>query len=298
MKVYYNTDYTASEYAFDTTRKSAEIANYITNVTRIRELEVEDPSYAYQLTEKLINKMHSAEYVKAVKTGSPTNLAESQGFEWDESIYTMALAHNAGLVAATQHVLYNNNKVAGSLSSGLHHSSKDNGVGFCTFNGIAIAAQAAHEYGAKRILSLDFDAHCGGGTYSMTRDIGVVQVDVICSMFDDYDITDDESRYFLAHEELSYDNLIKTALDYSTTLGPWDFVIYNAGMDPYNCGVTFQELARREEAVAQWAKANNYPIIFALAGGYTWGNVTMKDLVDLHTLTVRSFAEVFSADPN
>jgi hypothetical protein len=41
------------------------------------------------------------------------------------------------------------------------------GAGFCTFNGLALAALAALDLGAKRVLVLDLDAHCGGGTHEL-----------------------------------------------------------------------------------------------------------------------------------
>jgi hypothetical protein len=32
------------------------------------------------------------------------------------------------------------------------------------------------------------------------------------------------------------------------------------------------------------------PAIFALAGGYTWGNKTMNDVVDWHRITLNTWA--------
>lgn len=45
-----------------------------------------------------------------------------------------------------------------------HHARKANGMGFCLFNNIAIAAQKAISMGIKRILILDWDVHHGNGT--------------------------------------------------------------------------------------------------------------------------------------
>jgi hypothetical protein len=124
------------------------------------------------------------EYVRAVRTGTPSDLAESQGFDWDPKLPSMAIAHSAGLVAAVSEVLTSTTRVAGSLSSGLHHARQDRGAGYCTFNGLAVAATEALDRGAERILVLDFDAHCGGGTRSMTSPDAVVQIDVSTVMFD------------------------------------------------------------------------------------------------------------------
>ena len=58
---------------------------------------------------------------------------------------------------------------AGALSSGLHHASTERGNGFCTFNGLALAARALMDGGANHVLILDLDAHCEGGTYEIVH---------------------------------------------------------------------------------------------------------------------------------
>jgi acetoin utilization deacetylase AcuC-like enzyme len=61
------------------------------------------------------------------------------------------------------------------------------GQGFCTFNGLALAARAARSAGAEHILVLDLDAHCGGGTHELLGgDPGVSQLDVAVDRFDRY----------------------------------------------------------------------------------------------------------------
>src|SRR5207344_3053498 len=112
------------------------------------------------ISESHITPVHDAAYVQAVKTGEPLRLAQSQGFTWDPGLWPMVLASNGGAVAAAAAALEQG--VAGSLSSGLHHARRARGSGFCTFNGLAIAAREALAAGAGAILILDLDAHCGG----------------------------------------------------------------------------------------------------------------------------------------
>lgn len=291
MKVFFNDDFTASAYAFETTRKSKFVANHIAE--NINSVELVDPSSFYDETEQLITNRHQTGYFLAVRDGEPRWLAESQGFKWDKGIYTMALAHNAGIVAAVDYVFSGDDKFSGSLSSGLHHAKIKNGSGFCTFNGLAVGALAAHQRGADRILCLDFDAHCGGGTYSMTRDLGLVQVDVSTSAFDAYDIEDgDISQLEIVSGRDNYLRDIQNALDYADGCGEWDFVFYNAGMDPVNTLVSMAELRDREEMVADWVSRHNYPTVFTLAGGYLDGTTDMDDLVNLHSSTVKAFSAV------
>ena len=63
-------------------------------------------------------------------------------------------------------------------------------------------------------------------------------------------------------------------------------------MDPINAGISKSTLAWREELIAEWQDALNVPLVFALAGGYTWGSVTMPQLTNLHRLTIKAFAEM------
>jgi acetoin utilization deacetylase AcuC-like enzyme len=52
-----------------------------------------------------------------------------------------------------------------------HHAERSNAMGFCLFNSIAIAAQAALATpGVQRVAILDFDVHHGNGTFDIFRD--------------------------------------------------------------------------------------------------------------------------------
>jgi hypothetical protein len=76
---------------------------------------------------------------------------------------------------------------AGSLSSGLHHARRARGTGFCTFNGLALGARRAIGAGARSVLIIDLDAHCGGGTAELLADDpAVAQVDLAVDAFDWY----------------------------------------------------------------------------------------------------------------
>ena len=253
----------------------------------VENLEVYDPFLFVDETKMLIDGIHAPEYISALKTGTPQNLAESQGFDWDSKIWDMAVAHSSGLVAGTDYAIEEHTQT-GSLSSGLHHARRGFGGGFCTINGLAVAAQHAINKGARRVLIIDFDAHGGGGTWSIIRESmpTVTQVDVSCSPFDSYEPTGDSM--FIDASRSEYKTCILKALNYSISLGDFDIIIYNAGMDPLNSGVSIDDIIWRETAVRSFI--GRTPAVFALAGGYTWGRKSMDDVVSWHRLTIEKWA--------
>jgi acetoin utilization deacetylase AcuC-like enzyme len=286
--VFYNSNYVASDYAFDTTRKSGALATALEGDSSV---VVVDPAQFAARAEELIDRLHSPEYVQAVRSGTPSDLAESQGFEWDPNIPSMAIAHSAGLVAGVGEVMTSASRVSGSLSSGLHHARQDRGAGYCTFNGLAVAATEALDRGAERILVLDFDAHGGGGTRSMTSIDEVVQIDVSTVMFDGWQPSAPHDSLTYADPD-SYIDDVASALHHASKAGTFDLVIYNAGVDPANSGVSTADLSLRERMVAEWATERGQRLVYALAGGYTGGAIDMDDLVALHRLTIDAFVSL------
>jgi len=288
LSIFVNPDFYASNYEFDTTRKSKDIVDSLL-LSPIPGVELIDPINYYEEAEKIISSIHSPEYLAAVRTGKPRSLAQSSSFTWDKDIYTMARAHVAGMVAATISALMTSGRV-GSLSSGMHHASFERGAGFCTFNGLAAAIKAALNTGVQRILCLDYDAHAGGGTSNIMQKLfpeTVVQVDVTVSAFDTWTPTGN-SRLDIV-EPSNYRAAITESLDYASSLAPFDLIIYNAGVDIRNSGVSEADLRAREEMVSDFIGAT--PAVFGLAGGYTWGRYNIDDVVGWHRLTINEWAK-------
>jgi acetoin utilization deacetylase AcuC-like enzyme len=150
----------------------------------------------------------------------------------------------------------------------------------------------AIDAGARRVLILDLDAHCGGGTYSLVAEWPEVSgVDVSVSAFDAYQ-AGERFTLDLVGEADAYLPTIRRRLDEVRAQG-WDLVLYNAGMDPHQdaggrAGITTDVLAVREELVFRWADDVGVPVAFCLAGGYTGHRMPQDRLVDLHRLTVEA----------
>ena len=308
VNIYWNEDFIASKYAFDTTRKSKHVADSLKS-NKIKGIKLADP-YKSKHTDnedidRLIDVSHSSEYIDALRTGSPRSLAETQGFDWDKEMYKMASAHTHGMVASVKEVMANGGR-SGSLSSGLHHADDTMGSGFCTINGVAMSAFAVVE-AQRKALILDFDAHCGGGTArhiakfksKYGKDLGnsIIQVDVSVSAFDMWDPSIlDKSKLILSDAfGVSSDHIylsdIDQALEYASSVYTDDMVvIYNAGVDPANVSmqITDKTIAQREKLVSEWI--GDKPAIFSLAGGYTWGK-TMDEVVNMHRHVISEWAE-------
>lgn len=290
MKLFYSDAYVASSLEFDTTRKAQWVADSLRE-RPIAGVELVAPA---PLTEERLRAVHDAAYVESIRTGRPESLACSMGFPWDEGRWTSAAASNGGAVAAALAALREG--VAGSLSSGLHHAARDRGRGFCTFNGLALAAREALQSGARRVLILDLDAHCGGGTRSLIReDERIAQVDVAVDGFDRY-APGPRASLDLVTDAREYLPTIERRL--SEVEAGFDLCLYNAGMDPYEyCntgglnGVTREILAEREQRVFAWCRSRALPVAFVLAGGYVTPPLfERQELVELHRMTVAEAA--------
>ncbi len=308
LNIFYNNDYTASPEVFETTRKSKVIADKITEKHN-GQIKIVDPSTVVgkSVVSELIEATHTQDYIRALRTGKPSGSARSSGFEWGDSTYDFALAHTNGVVSSVESVIVEPSR-AGTLSSGLHHASPEHGSGFCTVNGLAVGALYSVMNGRK-VMILDFDAHCGGGTMKhinrMTK-LGqinrgdVIQVDLSVSGFDSYSesadhylrvvsLNSDDSTDTNDDEYIEWitDALVASESRYEDGM----IVLYNAGIDPINVvdfADPFGVLERREELVSSWI--GDKPAVFTLAGGYKWNDFTMDDIADGHLINIETWS--------
>ncbi len=286
-KLYYNNKYTGAEHAFDTTRKSKYIAETLGYE------QITNPALMVPQAHEYIARSISPEYHKDLQDGGP--LASSNGFKWDRGIWEMAVNSTAGVLSAVESALKDG--ISGSLSSGLHHADYHSGSGFCTVNGLVVAAKymtSIHGIG-QHIVVLDFDAHNGGGTVNSLRtlylDENVDQYDLSTNLFDEYE-QDDKHTITIATNDEEYLNSVDVILE---TMGTPNLVLYNAGTDPYPT-ISHATLRERDYNVFEHCLSSEIPVAFVLAGGYTWSQ-DMDSLVDSHLNTI-GMAQVALDDVN
>ena len=318
LLVHYCPAYVAAAHAFDTTRKAAWVADAVRDLDGVR---IVAPSAAWDdaAVAAAIRRVHDAGYVDALATGEPRALAESQGFTWDPGLWTAVRASTAGVLSAVDVVLdaagaasdvgatdaADAVRLSGSLSSGMHHAKFATGDGFCTVNGLVVAAQHAVTHHDVDVTIFDVDAHAGGGTDELLRlhdaSLGLDRVrhlDLTTKPFDSYvhrtprpgDVNIEDTA--LGSDD-AYLEAIDVLLDALPTVAAGarpHLVLHNAGMDP-SPEISFAALAERERRVAATLVARGLAGVFVLAGGYTW-SASEDEVARAHASTVRAFADV------
>jgi len=256
-----------------------------------------------------LRRTHTDAYIEAVRTGVPRDLAESQKFPWSPALWPSVLLTNGGVLAAAERALADG--VAAAIASGFHHSHADHGEGFCTFNGLVVAAEALRAAGrVKTVAVLDLDLHYGNGTASLCAGRPWL---FNCSIYgNDYwhnkPYKDVEHRrhsdgpnhvsYALANGSGRPELLDALARGMRELLawGKPDLLIYQAGADPYRedpyspLNLDHADLRERDRVVFAFAKRERIPTAWVLAGGYT---PDVKKVVDVHLGTFEAALSVY-----
>jgi acetoin utilization deacetylase AcuC-like enzyme len=308
LLVHYSPAYVAAAHAFDTTRKAAWVADAVRDIDGVH-LVAPSPTWDDVTVEAAIRRVHDGAYVDALATGEPRELAESQGFTWDTGLWTAVRASTAGVLSAVDVVLGAEDvdapPLSGSLSSGMHHAGYGHGSGFCTVNGLVVAALHAVTHHDVDVTILDVDAHAGGGTDELLRLHGaalgldrVRHLDLTTKPFDSYvhrtprpgDVNIEDTALSDDDAYLDAVDVLLDALPDASRSGRRHLVLHNAGMDP-SPEISFAALAERERRVAAALITRGLAGVFVLAGGYTW-SASEDDVAAAHSSTVRAFADV------
>lgn len=283
LTIFYSPNYVV-EGKSETVTKAKLVAGLI-EAGRAGDVRLQAPKLA---TRKELESIHDAEHVRSTfeDTGSFLEVGA-----WSLPLLNSILASTGGMRDAVKEALRNGR--SGSLSSGLHHARRRSGNGFCQFNGLALAALEALKQ-VKTVGILDLDAHAGGGTFDILgADPRVYLADLTVNAFDSWEPTDPRRHfYYEVTEPQSYLGHVEDALHF---LQPVDCLIYNAGMDTYEKagglkGITKDIIRKRERLVVEWARRRRIPHLFALAGGYKWGGLSLAQVAELHLETVQAFA--------
>ena len=220
-----------------------------------------------------ISIAHDPDYVNGV-----LDLTAPNGFGNVLASVASSLPFTTGsLAAAVLHSLETGEPTA-SLASGFHHAGFDHGSGFCTFNGLMVAALLARMAGAKKVGILDCDNHYGDGTIDIIEHLGLEDF-IQHWTFGGETITAGESA------EAWLERFPQIVIQFRGC----DVLIYQAGADPHiddplGGVLTSEQMRRRDQIVFEICKLLNIPVAWNLAGGY---QTPLRKVLDLHDATMR-----------
>lgn len=191
------------------------------------------------------------------------------------------------MIAAARHALVA--QVAVSPTSGFHHAGHDYSWGFCTLNGLLIAAQKLLlEDGVGKVGILDFDQHQGDGSEDILQKLDLH--DRIVHLTGRTNYSRKATRFFKELPAL-LDKLIGC-----------DIVLYQAGADqsiddPLGGFLNNEQLRARDRNVFEFMHSRRIPIVWNLAGGYQESHVdgvrSIQKVLDIHNATLEECINVY-----
>jgi acetoin utilization deacetylase AcuC-like enzyme len=112
-----------------------------------------------------LSSVHRPEYVAQLTelAGSMVQLDPDTAMS-ERSYDAAVLAAGAGLSAVEAVMSGQATNAFALVRPPGHHAEASRAMGFCLFNNVAVAAEAALKRGAERVLVLDWDVHHGNGT--------------------------------------------------------------------------------------------------------------------------------------
>lgn len=232
--------------------------------------------------EAMLSLAHDPAYVRGVLACNIDN-----GFQNHRPDVAASLPYTCGAMLAAARGAIANRMVACAPVSGFHHASRCQAAGFCTFNGLMVAALALKRDGhANRVGILDLDHHWGNGTDDIIRRLNTRWVRHHTSGRQHPGPEDAEP--YLARLA----SLVSTFMD-------CDVLLYQAGADahvsdPLGGWMTSEQLAERDRIVFSTVARIGLPIAWNLAGGYQLDvDGGIAPVLAIHRETMRACIDTF-----
>ena len=195
-----------------------------------------------------------------------------------------SLPYTTGAFVCAAREALRNGQVAVAPVSGFHYAAHDRASGFCTFNGLVVAAQVLKKAGlVNKVGILDFDQHYGDGTVDIIR----------VRELDDWLIQYSAGAEYRRADQA--EGFLKRIPELVNRFADCDIILYQAGADPHIADplggwLTTAQLAERDRLVFENAKSWGIPVAWNLAGGY---QNNFRAVLDIHDNTLRACANVY-----
>ena len=231
------------------------------------------------VTEEELCLAHGKTYVQKVLSCQADN-----GFGNRFTEVAASLPYTTGAFVSAAREALRNGKIAVAPVSGFHHACHDNGGGYCTFNGLVVAAQVLKREGlVNKVGILDFDQHYGDGT------VDIIRVRQLGDWLFQYSAGAEYRRADQA------EGFLKRIPDLVNRFNDCDIILYQAGADPHVADplggwLTTAQLAERDRLVFENAKSWGIPVAWNLAGGY---QEIFRAVLNIHDNTIKACAKVY-----
>ena len=232
------------------------------------------------VTEHEVSLAHDPAYVRGILRGGLPN-----GFGNTSLEVARSLPYTTGSMLAAARAALKDGHACAPVS-GFHHAHYDSAGGYCTFNGLVIAAQKLLLEGAvQRVLILDCDMHYGDGTDDILNRLKLTG-----------SITNATFGCWF-HQPADASAYLMRLRDTVARFDRFDLVLYQAGADvhvedPLGGVLTTQQMIERDQIVFDAARATHTPIAWNLAGGY---QEPLSKVLELHTNTLRECVRAFAS---
>lgn len=225
---------------------------------------------------------HSMRYIEDIVA-----LHLENGFGNQSAEVAATLPYTSGAMLAAAREALRNRRVAVAPVSGFHHAAYAKAGGFCTFNGLMVAACVLRAEGAVRCVGiLDFDLHYGDGTDDIIRTLGA-----------DWIRHTTASRTWRSRSQAG--EFLQAIPQMIAEFADCDLILYQAGADPhvddpYRGWLTTEQLAERDRRVFAAAAERRLPVAWNLAGGYRRSpGGGLEPLLEIHRNTMFACFETY-----
>lgn len=143
-------------------RRLKAIMSYLEETGALDQLKILQPRYA---EEEDILRTHAREHFDSIRERSKRgDLIGGETYVTSKT-FDCAMLSAGGVLTAIDACLEGHKYAFALVRPPGHHATRDQAMGFCIFNNVAIGARYAMEKkGVERVFILDFDVHHGNGT--------------------------------------------------------------------------------------------------------------------------------------
>jgi len=308
LKVFYNQNQaTEAETSFSPSAKKPKILveQWLSQGQPIDLVSLFDP-----VTREQFYRAHEKEHVDAI-----LECRKDNGFSNTLPEIAVTLPWTSGSLMAAAIYAWENKTITMSPTSGFHHATQNESMGFCTLNGLMTTAIELLERGALRVGILDLDHHYGNGTADILKwvigDDGWENFEPMEDRFHHYTVGGDlrfskilgrfNGRiYHVWQGGDATERWLKELPNIIEEFNGCDIVLFQAGADPHvddPChamlnsvgALTNEQFIERDRMVFEGLTKLNIPIAWNLAGGY---QTPLQKVLDIHTATLAECLKV------